>query len=60
MKKNAEVRIGQRCDLGGLTINCHNKITVGDQLLSANALIEDRFLNYCSGSVGNGLLNGLI
>jgi acetyltransferase-like isoleucine patch superfamily enzyme len=37
----AEVRIGENCTLGGLTIRCYRKIYIGDNVLTAGNLIQD-------------------
>ena len=38
---DAEVRIGKRCNLGGLTIRCANRVEIGDRVMSANCLVQD-------------------
>jgi acetyltransferase-like isoleucine patch superfamily enzyme len=39
---SAEVRIGQRCNLGGLTVRCLYRIEIGDETMTANCLIQDK------------------
>lgn len=41
LSPNAQVIIGKGCDLGGVTIRCHNRVEMGDSVLSANCLIQD-------------------
>jgi acetyltransferase-like isoleucine patch superfamily enzyme len=35
------VTIGKNCNLGGVTIRCHNKIEMEEEVLLANSLIQD-------------------
>lgn len=37
----AHVRIGKKCDLGGVTVRCHERVELGDQVLAANCLVQD-------------------
>lgn len=41
LSPNAQVTIGRGCDLGGMTIRCHNRISIGDFVMSANCLLQD-------------------
>lgn len=41
LSPEAEVRIGKNCTLGGLTIRCRGKVTIGDNVLTAANLIQD-------------------
>ncbi len=41
LSPNAKVAIGKGCDLGGMTIRCHNMITLGNFVMSANCLLQD-------------------
>lgn len=41
MSKDASVRIGKGCDLGGLTIRCRNSVTLGDKVMTAVSLVQD-------------------
>src|SRR5690606_8269980 len=50
LSSSAEVRIGQRCSLGGLTIRCFNKVEVGDETMTANCLIQDALMIHGSAS----------
>jgi acetyltransferase-like isoleucine patch superfamily enzyme len=40
----AEVRIGRNCDLGGLTIICGDRVTLGEQCMTACSLVQDTLL----------------
>jgi acetyltransferase-like isoleucine patch superfamily enzyme len=40
--ENAFVKIGNNCDLGGLTIRCNNYVEIGNSTLTANSLIQDK------------------
>ena len=42
--KNAKVKIGKKCSLGGLTIYCHHKIEIKDYTMTANSLVQDNLL----------------
>lgn len=42
--KNASIKIGNNCALGGLTIRCHTKVEIGDKTMTAISLIQDIFL----------------
>jgi len=41
LSPEAEVNIGKRCTLGGLTIRCLGKVRIGDNVLTAATLIQD-------------------
>ena len=41
LAKEARVSIGKRCGLGGLTIRCSSSVTLGDNCLAANSLVQD-------------------
>lgn len=41
LSPSAQVMIGKKCDLGGLTIRCHKRVEIGDRVLSANCLVQD-------------------
>jgi len=41
LSPEAEVRIGKNCTLGGLTIRCRGKVSIGDNVLTAANLIQD-------------------
>jgi acetyltransferase-like isoleucine patch superfamily enzyme len=41
LSPDAHVRIGDKCDLGGVTIRCRNSVVVGDNGLFANCLLQD-------------------
>lgn len=41
LSESSWVNIGQGCDLGGVTIRCRGKITIGKHSLFANCLIQD-------------------
>lgn len=41
LSTKAEVKIGKNCTLGGLTIRCRGKVTMGDNVLTAANLIQD-------------------
>jgi len=40
----AEVIIGEACDLGGITIRCLGKVIIGNRTLTANCLIQDTLI----------------
>jgi acetyltransferase-like isoleucine patch superfamily enzyme len=42
--RDATVKIGNKCLLGGTTIRCHGTITIGDRAMTAISLIQDSFL----------------
>lgn len=44
LSPNAKVVIGKGCDLGGMTIRCYNRITLGNFVMSANCLLQDTVL----------------
>ena len=44
LAKEARVSIGERCGLGGLTIRCSTSVTLGNNCLAANSLIQDGFM----------------
>jgi len=47
LSNKASVKIGDRCSLGGLTIRCHDHIELGNNVMTANSLIQDSLLlNY--------------
>ena len=41
---NAQVIIGRKCNLGGMTIHCHNKVIIGDYVMAANCLLKDTLI----------------
>ena len=41
LSPDADVRIGKRCNLDGLTIRCINRVEIGDRVMSANCLVQD-------------------
>jgi acetyltransferase-like isoleucine patch superfamily enzyme len=41
LSPDSKVRIGRKCSLGGLTIRCRHSVTIGDQTMTANSLIQD-------------------
>lgn len=41
LSPEARVRIGKKCDLGGVTIRCHDRVEFGDRVLAANCLVQD-------------------
>ena len=41
LSPDAEVRIGKKCNLGGQTIRCRGKVSIGDNVLTAANLIQD-------------------
>ena len=41
LSPHAYVKIGKKCDLGGVTIRCHERIELGDHVLAANCLVQD-------------------
>ncbi|GEM_PF-1068700 len=41
LSRHAQVIIGKGCDLGGMTIRCSNRISIGDFVMSANCLLQD-------------------
>ncbi len=41
LAKNATVVIGKKCSLGGATIRCANRISIGDYVMTAASLIQD-------------------
>lgn len=38
---DAKVTIGKGCDLGGLTIRCRSRVTLGDKVMTAACLVQD-------------------
>ena len=44
LSEGARVSIGERCGLGGLTIRCSTSVTLGDNCLAANSLVQDGFM----------------
>lgn len=38
---DAQVNIGKKCNLGGMTIRCHDKVVIDDHVMLANCLIQD-------------------
>ncbi|HPR73414.1 MAG TPA: hypothetical protein PLX41_07095 [Bacteroidales bacterium] len=65
LSKNAEVNIGEGCDLGGLTIRCISSVNVGDHTMTAVSLIQDVFIvnvprNYSNQSRGDIIFSGNI
>lgn len=38
---SAQVIIGKNCSLGGLTIRCRNRVTIGDRVMTAYVLVQD-------------------
>jgi len=42
--RDASVRIGSKCLLGGTTIRCRGTVTIGDRTMTAISLIQDSFL----------------
>jgi acetyltransferase-like isoleucine patch superfamily enzyme len=45
---NAEVTIGSRCSLSGVTIVCHRKISIGARCMFAFSLVQDALLQSLS------------
>ena len=41
LSPRAHVKIGKRCDLGGVTIRCHKRVELGDCVLAASCLLQD-------------------
>lgn len=41
LSKNSLVNVGKGCDLGGVTIRCRDKVSIGEHSLFANCLIQD-------------------
>jgi acetyltransferase-like isoleucine patch superfamily enzyme len=41
LSPSAEVVIGRHCSLGGLTIRCRSRVTIGDRIMTAHALVQD-------------------
>jgi len=41
LSKEAQVKIGKGCYLGGLTIYCYKKIEIGNRTITANSLVQD-------------------
>ncbi|MEZ5540689.1 MAG: hypothetical protein R3F42_01450 [Pseudomonadota bacterium] len=41
LSADAKVEIGPRCNLGGITIRCKNRVTIGAQAMFANCLVQD-------------------
>ena len=41
LSPRASVKIGRNCTLGGLTVRCGNKITIGENVLTAANIIQD-------------------
>ena len=61
LSSEAEVVIGEGCDLGGATIRCADKIEIGARTLTANSLIQDTlFVNQskCRSKAPSHLMNG--
>lgn len=44
LSRTAEVRIGARCSLGGLTIRCRERVDIGEKTMTAASLIQDGLL----------------
>lgn len=43
LSSGADVEIGEKCSLGGLTIRCRSKVTIGDRVMTAVCLVQDSF-----------------
>lgn len=41
LSPEARVRIGARCNLGGLTIRCRTHVSIGDRTMTAVSLVQD-------------------
>lgn len=41
LSRSAEVVIGRRCSLGGLTIRCRKRVTIGEGTMTAHSLVQD-------------------
>ena len=41
LSPEAEVEIGARCALGGLTLRCRERVTLGDGVMTAASLVQD-------------------
>ena len=52
LSREATVRIGARCNLGGMTIRCRKSIEIGGRVLSANCLVQDTL--FCGTPAGHG------
>jgi len=37
----ARISIGERCNLGGVTVRCQDAVTIGDRVMAAVSLIQD-------------------
>lgn len=46
LSKDSIVEIGKKCSLGGLTIRCRTKVTLGDRVMTAVSLVQDSFFIY--------------
>jgi acetyltransferase-like isoleucine patch superfamily enzyme len=44
LSPSAEVWIGARCSLGGLTIRCRNRVVLGERAMTAHSLVQDTVL----------------
>lgn len=54
LSKDSIVEIGNRCALGGVTIRCRTKVTLGDRVMTAVSLIQDSFF-ICDESIPAGI-----
>jgi acetyltransferase-like isoleucine patch superfamily enzyme len=45
LSREAHVRIGSHCSLGGLTIRCRKTVEIGERALSAYSLVQDCLFN---------------
>jgi acetyltransferase-like isoleucine patch superfamily enzyme len=41
MSPDAKITIGERCNLGGMTVRCQDLVTIGDRVMTAVSLIQD-------------------
>lgn len=51
--RDSRVTIGKGCDLGGVTIRCHDRVSIGEYCLFASCLIQDRLFMSDSRRRGN-------
>ena len=53
LNRDAEVRIGKNCSLGGVTIRCHERVEIGDCLMAGHSLIQDSIFAECESALAN-------
>jgi len=45
LNPTAVVRIGMRCNLGGVTVRCAKRVELGDRVMTATCLIQDQLFS---------------